>query len=236
VDRGGDYSPYVLTLDARLVDYRMHDGRNAWAPVHVRVTAATSLPAGTALFTRIDVPLPGQTAPPGTVIPAGAIGADALERDPRLARVVAFETAHDVRLFPEANELRIHGWGEEDCCLEAGTTEAYVYAVPDPATGAVVRPPLGAGDRLVLEEVLGPRTGAPPDADREHRALVQLEAVDADATDPLFSDTLTPEGALVPRVAGAPPLPLVRVQWRRSDALQAPFAPCAARCLTAIKP
>ncbi len=31
---------------ARLIDYRMHDGRNAWACVHIAVNAAFTLPAG----------------------------------------------------------------------------------------------------------------------------------------------------------------------------------------------
>jgi hypothetical protein len=48
---------------ARLVDYRMHDGRNAWAPVHVEVdiAAPVQLARGTALFTKLLAPLPGQT-------------------------------------------------------------------------------------------------------------------------------------------------------------------------------
>ena len=41
------------------IDYRMHDGRNAWAPVHFAVTATVTLPRGTALFTRLAAPLPG---------------------------------------------------------------------------------------------------------------------------------------------------------------------------------
>ena len=44
---------------------------------------------------------------------------------------------------------------------------------------------LEAGDYLVFEEVLGPRTGAKPDADPAHRQLVRIEEV-AELTDPLY--------------------------------------------------
>src|SRR5207247_2755508 len=67
---------------ARLVDYRMHDGRNAWAPVCFEVEAAGTLPRGTALFTRLTAPLPGQTAAPDTAVPAGAVTVDLLQRSP----------------------------------------------------------------------------------------------------------------------------------------------------------
>ena len=142
---------------ARLIDYRMHDGRNAWAPVCFEVSAPASLPRATALFTRLMESLPGEVALPGLLIAAGAITVTGLEREPALRGVIAFETAHDANLFPVNNEIAIHSWGDEECCLAPGTTEAYLYAVE--AGGTAVRPALAAGDRLVFEEVLGPRTG-----------------------------------------------------------------------------
>ena len=209
---------------ARLVDYRMHDGRNAWAPVHIRIKPDEVVPVqlarATPLFTRILAPLPGQTVPPGVVIPSGEITVDTLARDADLAEVAAFETAHDVALSRDNNEIRIHTWGEEECCLPVGATEAYLYSVPEGLTTAR-EPMLQPGDYLVLEEVLGPRTGAPPDADPAHRQLVRVETV-ADLTDPLYDGSL-PAGVLEIRRTGRPALPLMHVTWRREDALRFPL-------------
>jgi hypothetical protein len=207
---------------ARLVDYQMHDGRNAWAPVHIQVdaTAPVQLARGTPLFTKVLAPLPGQTMPPAVVIPAGAITVDALARNPDLASVAAFETAHTVTLLRDNNEIRLHAWGEEECCLPVGTTEAYLYSVPEGLTTAR-EPMLQVGDYLVLEEVLGPRTGAAPDADPAHRQLVRIETV-ADLTDPLYERTLVAD-VLQIRRTGHPALPLMRVTWRREDALRFPL-------------
>jgi hypothetical protein len=204
---------------ARLVDYRMHDGRNAWAAVHVDVSATGTLPRGTALFTKLGSPLPGQTALPKPEIPAGVITVDTLERSPQLAGVVAFETAYDATLHRENNEIRVHTFGEEECCLEAGAREAYLYSVP--AANTATRPVLAAGDYLILEEVIGPRSGARADADPAHRQLVRIEGDPEQTTDPLYARTLV-GGVLQIRRQGQQALPLLRVRWRRADALRLP--------------
>jgi hypothetical protein len=201
---------------ARLIDYRMHDGRNAWAPMCFEVEGPTSLPGGTALFTRLTEPLPGQFVLPGPVLDAGAITVDDLEREPSLRSVVAFETAHDADLHHVNNRIEIHTWGDDECCLTTGTTEAYLYSVP--VGDAAVRPQLTAGDHMVFEEVIGPRTGLAADADPTHRRLVLIESVEDGITDELYSDTLI-GGVIVPRQAGQSALPLLHVRWRRADAL-----------------
>ena len=211
----------------RLVDYRMHDGRNAWAPVHFRVASPMTLPRGTALFTRLSRPLPGQLTPPPTVIPAGAITVEGLEQDPALQGVVPFETAFTAELSTENNEIRIHTWGEEECCLAPGATEAYLYSVPSGNTAR--RPTLAPGDQLVFEEAIGPSTGLSADADPTHRQLVVLESVEGGVTDPLYARTLV-AGVPVPRKTGQPALPLLHVRWRRADALAGTL------CLSALLP
>ena len=207
---------------ARLVDYVMHDGRNAWAPVHLQVdsTVPVELARGTPLFTKLLAPLPGQSVPPPTVIPSGAITVESLRRNPDLASVRAFETAHTVSVHRDNNEIRIHTWGEEECCFAPGMIEAYLYSVPAGLTTARV-PALKAGDYVVFEEVAGPRTGAPADADPGHRQLVRLEEV-AELTDPLYARTLVSDVLQIRRV-GQPALPLMRVRWRRQDALRFPL-------------
>ncbi len=143
-----------------------------------------------------------------------------LDRDPRLREVVVFETAHDAQLRSVNNILRIHTWGEEECCLPAGTTEAYLFAVPN---ATAQRPVLQAGGHLILQEVLGARTGSPADADPEHRVLVELAEVDDTPTDPLYSRAILAGGALQLRGPGDQALPLTRVRWRRADQLAAPL-------------
>jgi hypothetical protein len=207
---------------ARLIDYRMHDGRNAWAPVHLEVsaTAPVQLARGTALFTKLVTPLPGQTVLPGPVLPADAITVDGLARNPDLAAVAAFETAHTVTVHRDNNEIRIHTWGDEECCLAPGVTEVYLYSVPEGLTAARA-PMLATGDYLVFEEVVGPRSGAKPDADPSRRQLVRIEEV-AELTDPLYARTLVGD-VLQIRRTGQPALPLLRVRWRRADALRFPL-------------
>jgi predicted phage baseplate assembly protein len=198
---------------ANLVDYRMHDGRNAWAPVVFAVSVPNvTLPRGTALFTKLTAPLRGQTAPPGFEIAPNAITVDGLQRDPELQGVAAFETAYEQQLHIENNTIRLHPWGEEQCCLAPGTTEAYLYHVPDgPAPQTAVLPVLNDGDYLVLEEVMGPRTGAPADADPRHRQLVRIDGTPEPGTDPLYSDQVSDD---LPAIAqqGDTALPLLHVR------------------------
>jgi hypothetical protein len=194
---------------ARLIDYRMHDGRNAWTALALQVNGNGTIARGTPVMTT----LPAGYAPTDITV-------ERLDRDPKLREVVVFETAHDAAPRAVNNTLRIHTWGDEECCLPAGATEAFLYAVP--ATTAQ-RPVLAPGAHLVLEEVLGERTGSAADADPAHRVLVRLEEVDDTPTDPLYARTILAGGALKLRAGAEPPLPLTRVRWRRADALAAPL-------------
>ena len=70
---------------------------------------------------------------------------------------------------------------------------------------------LKSGDVLIFEEVLGPKTGAAPDADRSHRHAVCLTKVEQ-AVDELYDE------------------PIVNIEWAPEDAL--PFT----LCLSSIGP
>jgi hypothetical protein len=151
---------------ARLLDYPMHDGCNARVWVHLEAArlagddpaAGIPLPAGVQLFTRV----PGR----------GAL----LDADPNeMAAVMAagpevFETMHSAVLRPEHNRMPFYAWGEQECCLAEGATRA---------TLAGHFPALAPGDVLVFEEVLGPRTGQPGDADPARRHAVRLTLANA---------------------------------------------------------
>ena len=84
------------------------------------------------------------------------------------AGVVAFEPMQEALLFPEHNLMSFYTWGDANCCLPAGATEATLLG-----TFADLR----VGDVLIFQEVLGPQTGVPADADIRHRCAVRLTAV-----------------------------------------------------------
>lgn len=206
---------------AALVDYRMHNGRNAVTYVHFRATAGTEgvVPAGAGLVTRINVPLIGETAPPGAVIPMDA----RFDSDPALTRVTVFETTALVRVTSLHNELRLHTWSDTLCCLAKGATTAHLYALTGPEGNEIaVRSEFKEGDYLLLEEVLSPVTGARADADASHRQVVRIVSVE-NTEDPAFTHAL-PGGVLTPRLDAADPsLPLQKVTWREEDALTFPL-------------
>ncbi|MGF6227947.1 hypothetical protein QFZ27_001902 [Inquilinus ginsengisoli] len=176
----------------RLVDYAMHDGANARAWVQVRVAASVDLVAAdTKFLTRLT----GQEV---RVAPAG----DPLFDRLLLQRPLVFEPREDKRLLPQHNEIYFHEWGEQECCLQKGATRA---------TLAGDFPHLRAGDVLVFEEILGPRTGDAADADPEKRWAVRLVQVAAGLVDPL-------------NAVGEDPAPITEIRWHEDDAL--PFTLC----------
>lgn len=230
----------------RLVDYQMHDGRNAWTYTHFKVTTAGTIPAGSQLLTPVTSPLRYDHAPTGTVRPTDPPGVeinkiedDEYLTDPALARVRVFETAAPLIVDPLNNELRIHNWGNDDSCLPRGATTAHVYTIDRAGLPTAKRPPLNKGDFLLLEEVLGPETGAPADADPARRQVVRIvriepdpndlnfAAADARMHDPLFLSAINqatdaPIGTNVVVPVNLT-LPLLQVTWSTVDALTAPF-------------
>ena len=213
---------------ARLIDYRMHDGRNAWAFVHVNASSLGTIPRRTRLLSRVSAPLRFHDAPPDVVVPETDLPDEAFAQDPALAGARVFETSFPLVVRPEHNTLFVHTWGNLECCLGRGTTSAFVYAVSPSNAAQTVRPALQAGDFILVEEVKGPVTGAPAAADPAHRQVVRLVEV-RPAEDPAYGDQLV-DGQLQPWQTGETPLPLLRVAWRREDALTFPL------CLSARPP
>lgn len=180
---------------ARLVDYFMHDGCNARAWVQIETTGnGVKLPRGTRLLTRTDRP-PGTLAP-DRIIATMSAGAE------------AFETMHDATLYDAHDTLRFYAWGDRECCLPRGATGATLLDRVDT---------LRAGDVLILEEVLGPRTGAPGDADPEHRHAVRLTRVSPGPGEPDLKDDLFEDPT-------SEPVLVTEIEWHAEDAL--PFPLC----------
>ena len=203
---------------ARLIDYKIDDGRNAWGYLHVAVSSPGIIGQGVKAVTRIGAPLRNQTVPPGVVIPESMLPPGAFEHDPALVGARVFETNFELHPRPENNTIFIHAWGNQECCLPRGATIVYLYSR---IGNQAVRPSLAVGDYLLLEEVMGPLTGAEADADPAHRQVVQIVSAD-DTTDPAYSGALLPDGRLQVWAAG-PQLPLVRVAWSREDGLTFPL-------------
>lgn len=195
-----------LRRHALLVDYHVHDGCNARAWIHLQVSAPVFMDHA---LTRFYTSAPGM---PSSL----AVGSGNEEAALR-AGVVVFEPMQDANLFPEHNQMQFYTWGDNNCCLPQGATEATLLGT---------LPNLQPGDVLIFQEVMGPQTGNPADADLRHRCAVRLTQVTTQngqgqpLVDPLFE-----KGTGKPIVSAAQqPTPVTEIQWSAVDAL--PFPVC----------
>jgi Baseplate J-like protein len=184
-----------LRRHALLVDYHVHDGANARAWIQLQVAGNP----GDAIFldrslTRFYTFAPGMPS-------SFAIGSNN-EEAALLSGVQVFEPMCDAVLYPEHDKIPFYTWGDTDCCLPNGSTEA---------TLAGSYPNLHPGDVLIFQEMKGPQTGDPADADIRRRCAVRLTQV-AMLVDPLFTGE------------DGKPVPVTEIQWSQEDAL--PFAVC----------
>ncbi|HEY7028064.1 MAG TPA: putative baseplate assembly protein [Gemmatimonadales bacterium] len=206
----------------RLVDYVMHEGCNARAWVSVEVSEDLELvPSKTAFITGLNDQLPVRQT---------VLSWDDLRQVPSASYQVFEPMATDdtgaIRLRVAHNEIHFYAWGDTECCLERGSTSAFlldgyvsaggttdgageilVAASPPPARTLQLKP----GDVLIFEEVIGPRTGLPADADPARRHAVRLTRV-------------TPGEDPVVRDQQGRPTPWVEIAWAEEDA--PPFTFC----------
>jgi Baseplate J-like protein len=170
---------------ARLVDYQMHDGCNARGWINLETNAdSVFLPQHTQLFTRLDDQPPRISTDPQAYNRA-------LAENPEV-----FETMHDATLFAAHNQIDFYTWGESECCLPKGAISAELDGH---------FPNLQKGDVLIFEEVLGPDTGQPGDADPAHRQAVRLTQQPVLGEDPLNGNKFT------------------KIKWADEDALTFPL-------------
>ena len=203
---------------ARLMDYAMHEGVNARAWLTLSVDDHVTLPAAgmeaSSLFFVTSWPdTPGTS---GTSMPAEGqvLGLDDL---PPSASYELFEPVAGwplpLDLRPAHNEMLFYTWGNRQCCIPAGATRA---TLRDPGEPGGQSPPsdvsarshalrLAPGDVVLFEEVRGPETGEPGDADPAHRHVVRLTGVEY-GMDELYDELI------------------VDVSWDARDAL--PFPLC----------
>lgn len=190
-----------LRRHALLVDYHVHDGCNARTWMHLEVS--------------VPVALDGTQTQFYTFVPIGPSTLKGNERQALAAGVVIFEGMQEAQLFQEHNQMSFYTWGDANCCLPKGATEATLLGTFDK---------LQAGDVLIFQEIVGPQTGNPADADVRHRCAVRLTRVttqDAQGNplvDPLFEDGT---GNAITS-AGQKPTSVTEIQWAQADALPIP--------------
>jgi hypothetical protein len=210
---------------ARLVDYFIHEGCNSRAWL--------------AIWTHED--LHDRTLTYEDIyFTAGPDDGEAIVFEPLMPHPDA-----PIRLFAAHNEIPFYTWGDQGCCLPKGATSATLrdeWKVAEPPgeppadeqsqqyqQGGSYPPPakhepppptrklqLQQGDVLIFEEVLGPKTGSPDDADHARRHVVRLTRV-TQIEDPLVKEKVTGTDQELP-------VPVVDIEWGVEDAL--PFHLC----------
>jgi len=180
----------------RMVDYQIDEGANARCFCHIAVSAVIApvapdflpvIPTGSAVSTLINQ------------APIAFAHDDALLDQAE----TVFETVHPLEsLYADHNEMHFYTWSDRRCSLPKGAMTA---------TLAGHFPDLVAGMYLVIEEIIGPRTGNTADRDLDHRQVVRLTEVVA----------INPElgGPLVDPVTGTQ---ITNITWEEQDALQFP--------------
>lgn len=196
---------------ARLLDYFVHNGRNARTWVTIQISAdfdATLLPGpaidanrpGTCLLTHL-------AADPGLTDEQFETAVNSVT-----SLVQVFETMHDVTLYAAQNAIEIYAWGAAEYTLPKGATQATLKD-----TGEQLRQQLQPGTVLIFEQVKGRTTGKQADADPTRRHAVRLIRVTPQA------DGLRQAGSNEPVDRVTQPQTLVEVEWAPADALPFEF-------------
>lgn len=207
---------------ARLVDYVLHEGCNARTWVCVETDSVETLdPRDIYFITQLE-------------------NLDRVVKDEELRKLPSggyeiFEPMAnaEIKLYPGQHKIHLYTWGDKECCLPRGAKAATLMgqwieepqsSEPTPCDLEKITPAddaatltnpelhLQPGDVLILEEVIGPKTGNPADADPRHRHAVRLTDVQH-GHDPL-----------------SPGLALTEITWAEEDALPFPL------CLSVLGP
>jgi Baseplate J-like protein len=189
---------------ARLVDYTVNEGSNARAWLYFRTLQDDVLvPQGTAVYPLVPG-LPPVIAPNPPSATLNLLQAPGLE----------FLTLLSSTLWLEQNKICFYTWSDTNCCVPPGAVEA---------TFKGTLTSLAAGSYLIFEEVKGPDTGEPGDANPDNRWAVRLTDVNylSYTGDDVLRDPLTNH-------------PITYVRWGTADAL--PFPLCVSSTASGQNP
>jgi hypothetical protein len=221
---------------ARLVDYTMHEGCNARAWLTIATDKDAELDPLNVWFCT------GFPEAPGTAMLEPADIAKALPGSFEAFALLVADPSAPIAIYAEHSAISFYTWGNQSCCLSQGSTSATLLdrwidrPPPTPPSDPVAleaapksqsgEPPnttralnLSVGDVLIFEEVIGPHTGNPVDADPKHRQAVRLTKVTR-SIDPLYHPYAPDYGQ-----------PVVEIEWCGEDALT--FALCLSARLPA---
>jgi hypothetical protein len=198
---------------ARLVDYPMHEGCNARVWVQIRSGSGDiTLPEGIQLFTKL-------THNNTRIAPDSPDYDKAIAQQPEV-----FETMHKTIICPAHHEIKFYTWGDEECCLPAGSTRATL--VDDP----INRLRLRTGDVFIFEEVRDSASGLEWEKNPNHRHAVRLtrvypeaELITGNGSEQqleLKKDGPFPQSKIDPLTGQL----IVEIEWAQEDAL--PFCLC----------
>jgi hypothetical protein len=183
-----------LRRHARLMNYQISEGCNARTLVCLSTppgAVSVPVPAGTLFYVR----MPG-------LPPAAQAGVPVAQQLAATTQPV-FTAMKDAVLDGVLNAIDFYTWGDADCCLPPGATQATLAG-----SLGMLQP----GSMLIFEEVMGPLTGAAEDADPAHRCAVQLTTV---------TTTNNQGNPLTDPLNGQP---ITQITWQAADAL--PFPLC----------
>ncbi len=201
---------------ARLVDYLLHEGCNARAWVCLQVDADLELNALDTSFITSTEDAVVQSKDILKWEELSNVPAENYEVfEPLLA-----DPCMPLKLWQAHNEIHFYTFGKALCCLETGSTSASLLDAwvdskkPDAYKQASKKQralDLKAGDVLIFEEVIGPITGLPADADPMRRHAVRITKV-------------TPGEDQLRKTNDGDPTPYLEIEWGPEDAL--PFTFC----------
>lgn len=202
-----------LRRHARLVDYAMHEGCNARAWVTIATAADATIDHASDVFFCTAFP----NVPTGTNVLQPADFAKASPGSCQVFQPLVADQSKPIVLRAAHTEIYFYTWGDCACCLPKGSTRATLRdAWVDTDEKRERALALKRNDVLIFEEIVGPKTGNPADADPTHRQAVRITKV-TPAVDPLYD-----------KDGGGQPV--VEIEWCSTDALTFPL------CISAMMP
>ncbi|MGH8475681.1 MAG: putative baseplate assembly protein [Methylococcales bacterium] len=219
---------------ARLVDYAMHEGCNArtWVCVETDSNLPEIDPRDLYFVTRLaDV----------QVSASGLLSEEELQKQPAshyevFEAVAGMPQDHVIRLYKDHSKIRFYTWGERECCLPRGTTQATLLGkwvnpemrATDPHCEPDKKPGLGTTVPPTVSTIASASSEVPELHLRPGDVLILIEVKGPKTGQPQDADPAHRHAVCLTRLeADIDPLTgqsVVNIDWAEEDAL--PFPLC----------